>query len=87
MPRMQVYLPEGLHRRVKDEQLPVSEILQDALRRELARREKIAALDGYLTELAEEVGEPSPEDHEFVDRIMARLESAGTAGTDEPRVG
>ncbi|MGI8816314.1 MAG: hypothetical protein ACR2G2_13840 [Pseudonocardia sp.] len=82
MPRMQVYLPDELHRAVKSEGLPVSEILQDALRRELARRERLAALDEYLAALSTEVGEPSTEDHEQVDRIMAQLR-----GEDIQRVG
>lgn len=70
---MQVYLPDELHRRVKDEQLPVSEILQEALRRELSRREKLAALDTYLADLTAEVGIATAEDHVAVERLMAQL--------------
>jgi hypothetical protein len=73
MPRMQVYLPDDLHRRVKEQQLPVSEILQDAVRRELSRREKLAALDSYLEELVAEVGEPSEEDRVQVEQLMQRI--------------
>lgn len=73
MPRMQVYLPDELHRRVKEQQLPVSEILQEAVRRELSRREKLAALDDYLEELAVEVDVPSAEDREYVGQLMAQI--------------
>lgn len=73
MPRMQVYLPDELHRRVKEQQLPVSEILQEAVRRELSRREKLAALDDYLEELAVEVNVPSAEDREYVGQLMAQI--------------
>ncbi len=79
MPRMQVYLPDDLHRRVKDQQLPVSEILQEALRRELSRREKLAALDTYLDELSAEVGEATAEDHAAVEQLMARISGDGEA--------
>jgi hypothetical protein len=48
---MQVYLPDELPRQVKQEGLPVPEILQKALRVELTRREKLAAIDEYLTSL------------------------------------
>lgn len=81
MPRMQVYLTDELHRRVKDEQLPVSEILQEALRRELLRREKLAALEDYLSELGEEVGEPTAADHAFVEQLMAQLTDEHVART------
>lgn len=57
MSRVQVYLPDDLHRQVEQAGLPVSEILQDALRAELARREKLAVIDEYLAQLAAEVGD------------------------------
>lgn len=81
MPRMQVYLTEELHRRVKDEHLPVSEILQEALRHELSSREKRAALDAYLNDLASEVGDPTADDHAFVERLMAQINDDHVAGT------
>jgi post-segregation antitoxin (ccd killing protein) len=77
MPRMQVYLPDDLHRRVKEQQLPVSELLQDAVRRELSRRERLAALDGYLNELAAELDEPTEQDREYVEQLMAQIRDAG----------
>lgn len=80
---MQVYLPDELHRQVKQEGLPVSEILQEALRAELTRREKLAATDEYLADLVAEVGEPSAEDYVRAERLAARIR-----GEDElPEVG
>ncbi len=58
---MQLYLPEDLYRAVKDQRLPASELLQEAVRAELRRRELLAETDRYLRELVAEVGEPSPE--------------------------
>lgn len=70
---MQVYLPDELHRQVKQQGLPVSEILQEALREELTRREKLAAIDEYLKELATEVGEPTAEDYARAERLAAQI--------------
>lgn len=75
--RMTVYLPEELHAQVKAQQLPVSEILQEALRAELSRRDKVAALGEYLAELAAEgVGEPTDEERAEVERIMSEIHAA-----------
>jgi DNA primase len=80
---MQEYLPEELRRQVKQEGLPVSEILQEALREELTRREKLAAIDEYLDELVAEVGEPTAEDYARAERLAAQIR-----GEDElPEVG
>ncbi|MCA1704065.1 MAG: hypothetical protein LC808_12700 [Actinobacteria bacterium] len=73
MPRMQVYLPDELHRQAKQEALPVSEILQEALRAELARREMLVATDEYLAELLAEVGEPTAEDYARAERLAAQI--------------
>ena len=73
MARMTVYLPEELHAQVKAEKLPVSEILQAALRQELSRRDKVQALEEYLTELAEEVGEPTAEDIAEAERVVGEI--------------
>lgn len=61
MPRLQVYLSQELYERVKSDRLPASELLQEAIRRELSRRALEAETDRYLTELVAEVGEPTPE--------------------------
>lgn len=73
MARMQMHLSEELYRRVEDLHLPVSEILQDTLHRELCRREKLAALDEYLAELCAEVGEPTAHDRVDVEHLMAQI--------------
>jgi len=77
---MQVYLPEDLYRAVKELDLPASELLQEAVRVEVRRRQILAATDEYLAELIAEVGEPSAEDEAWakalVDRIVRRAEAA-----------
>lgn len=74
MARMQVYLPDDLHRQVKELGLPASELLQNAVRSEIRRRELEAETDRYLAELDAEVGEPSAEQiaeaNAFVDRVL-----------------
>ena len=60
MPRMQVYLPEDIYKQVKARALPVSEILQNAVKTELRRQELLAETDRYLDALIAEVGEPTP---------------------------
>lgn len=63
MPRIQIYLPDDLHRAVKQLGLPISELSQAAVRDEVRRRELAAAADQYLDELFTEVGgPPSPEE-------------------------
>ena len=62
MPRMQVYLPEPLYRAVKERALPASELLQDAVQRELRRQQLMEATDQYLADLVGEVGEPTTEE-------------------------
>lgn len=74
---MQVYLPDELHRQAKQEGLPVSEILQEALRAELARREMLAATDEYLAELLAEVGEPTAEDYARAEFLAAQIRGDG----------
>jgi post-segregation antitoxin (ccd killing protein) len=56
---MQVYLPDGLYEQVKSRGLPVSELLQKALRAELRRLDLLAETDRYLTDLVAEVGAPT----------------------------
>jgi hypothetical protein len=61
MPRMQVYLPDDLYRAVKDRDLRASQLLQNAIRVELRRKDLLDETERYLAELIQEVGEPSPE--------------------------
>lgn len=76
MSRLQVYLPDELHRQLKDHGLAPSELLQRAVREELRRRELQAATDAYIAELIEEVGEPSVADVEYAQRFVRELTGA-----------
>jgi hypothetical protein len=73
MPRMQVYLPDDLHRAVKERGLPASELLQEAVRVELRRQDLLAATGEYLDELLVEVGQPTPEEAARAQAIARRL--------------
>ena len=73
MPRMQVYLPEDLYRAVKERGLAASELLQEAVRVELLRRQLLEASDDYLSELLDEVGQPTPEETARAQAIARRL--------------
>jgi hypothetical protein len=70
---MQVYLPEELHRAVKERELPASELLQEAVQVELRRQELNEQVDSYLAELVAEVGEPSPRERARADAIARRI--------------
>ena len=59
MPRMQIYLPDDLHEAVKEGRLPASELLQEAVRTELRRRELVARSEQYTAELAKRIGRPT----------------------------
>ncbi|MHB8512372.1 MAG: hypothetical protein ACYDCC_09330 [Actinomycetota bacterium] len=59
---MQVYLPDDLYKQVKKRKLPASELLQEAIRREVKRRDLEKEADKYFAELQAEVGDPLPED-------------------------
>jgi hypothetical protein len=56
MARANVYLPDDLHERARAADLNVSELTQRAIERELARRERLAAMDAFLDELMQETG-------------------------------
>ena len=73
MPRLQVYLPDDLYDELKARDLPASELLQEAVRAELQRRDALEATDSYLDELAAEIGEPSPRQTARADAIARRI--------------
>lgn len=79
MPRMQVYLPEDLHRAVKERGLPASELLQEAIAAELRRQVLDDEADAYVTELTAEVGEPPPRERARADAIARRLRERAAA--------
>jgi hypothetical protein len=70
---MQVYLPDDLHQAVKERKLPASELLQQAIRVELRRRDLLAETDRYLTELLGEVGEPTGAETTRAQALARRL--------------
>jgi post-segregation antitoxin (ccd killing protein) len=78
MPRMQVYLPADLYEAVKQRHLAASELLQQAVRNEVRRRELEAASKRYTAALAAEVGQPSPRQRAraagIARRIVGRLQ-------------
>lgn len=76
MPRLQVYLPDELYRAVKERRLPASELLQGAVRIELRRQELLEETDRYLSELVDEVGEPSPASVARGERLAKRVRGA-----------
>jgi post-segregation antitoxin (ccd killing protein) len=59
---MQVYLLADLYELVKKRGLPASELLQEAVRTEMHRRELRSASQRYTTELATEVGLPTTQE-------------------------
>jgi hypothetical protein len=73
MPRMQVYLPDDLYKLVKKARLPASELLQDAVRAEVRRRELLREADRYVTELTAEIGKPSARQHARANAIAQRI--------------
>ena len=73
MPRMQVYLPDELYKVVKEQRLPASELLQDAVRAEVHRQELLGETDRYIEELVDEVGGPSPRAAVRGDRLAAEV--------------
>jgi len=75
MPRVQVYLPDDLYEALKSRGLPASELLQQALRAELERREAIDAVDEYISDLGDEVGEPSRRQLSRAEAIAQRIRS------------
>jgi post-segregation antitoxin (ccd killing protein) len=59
MPRVQVYLPDGLYEQLKARGLPASELLQKALAAEIRRQDLLSETERYVEELVAEVGQPS----------------------------
>jgi len=76
MARVNISLPDELHRRAKEEGINISQLTQQAVAEELTRLAKIAAVDRYLAELEVEEGPLDPqklaEAEARVDRLIAR---------------
>lgn len=73
MPRLQVYLPDDLYEQLKAKDLPASELLQTAVRAELERRNALEAIDRYIVELTDEVGDPSTRQTARADAIAREI--------------
>lgn len=74
MPRMQLYLPDDLYDLVKARGLPASELLQEAVRAEVRRRDLLAETDRYVARLIAEVGPPTAQDSKHAVSVARRLE-------------
>jgi len=70
---MQVYLPNDLYKLVKKSRLPASELLQDAVRAEVRRRELLREAERYVRDLTAEVGEPSGRQRVRASAIAQRI--------------
>lgn len=79
---MQVYLPDDLYKLVKKRRLPASELLQNAVRAEVRRRELLAEGDRYVAELVDQVGEPTARQ-----RLRANAISRQIVGRSRRKVG
>jgi post-segregation antitoxin (ccd killing protein) len=73
MPRLQVYLPDDLYNELKRRGLPASELLQEAVRAELERHVALEAMEEYLDELSDEVGESTHDEASRADQIARRI--------------
>ena len=73
MPRMQIYLPDELYEAVKEGGLPASELLQNAVRAEVRRRELLAAGEQYTADLAAQVGRPSAQQRARAAAVSKRI--------------
>jgi len=74
MPRIQVYLPDDLHRALKARGLPASELLQEAVRAELRRLDLLDRTADHRGALVAEVGEPGRADRERTALVARRLD-------------
>ena len=70
---MQVYLPDDLYKLVKSRGLPVSELLQNAVRAELRRLDLLSETDRYVADLVSEVGLPTAEERTRATAVVRRL--------------
>ncbi len=76
MARVNITVPDDLLERSRAVGLNVSRVASDGLARELERRAKVAALDGYLRELDLELGPVSSDELEAAREWADRLPDA-----------
>ncbi|HEX6338168.1 MAG TPA: type II toxin-antitoxin system CcdA family antitoxin [Jiangellaceae bacterium] len=80
MARVNISLPDEIHRRAKDAGLNISQLTRKAILQELSDREKIAAAYEYLDELEAELGPMTAEE-----RAEARAWADDIYGADPKR--
>src|SRR5207244_13433904 len=85
MPRLNIWLPEALHREAKDLHLPLSELAQRAIAAEVERHRKAAALDAYLAELDNELGLATSDQISEAEAWVGKLTGPDTAQRRKPR--
>ena len=68
-----MYLPDELYDLVKKRRLPASELLQDAVRAEVRRRQLLAQGDKYVAELIAEVGRPTARQRATASAVVKKL--------------
>ena len=73
MDRVNISIPEELHRRAKEAGLNISKLTRDAIIDELERRAKIVELEKYLAEMDAELGPISEEDQARADAWVERM--------------
>ncbi|GAA1664771.1 hypothetical protein GCM10009745_03170 [Kribbella yunnanensis] len=83
---MQIYLPDDLYAEVKSRKLPVSELLQGAIRAEIRREELILAMEEFLEDALHEFGEPSSEALGRAEDLAARIKAHLNPPVEEPDV-
>ena len=88
MARANVYLPDELHERARRADLNVSELTQRAIREELVRRERLAAMAEFLDEVEARYGVANEDEvadaQIWAEEILAAAR-AGGAGAAEGR--
>ena len=70
---MQIYLPDELYDVVKKHKLPASELLQNAVRAEVRRRDLLAETDRYTAAMVAEVGHPKAAERTRAKAIAQRI--------------
>ena len=68
-----MYLPDDLYDLVKKGRLPASELLQDAVRAEVRRRQLLAEGEKYVAELTAEVGKPTARQRAAAAAVVKKL--------------
>ncbi len=76
---MQVYLPDKLYDALKARELSPSELLQASIRAELRQEALLEETERYLTELLDDVGEPSEEAIAKAEALSQRIRANASA--------